>query len=146
MLLDIDERTGLMEDRFIPFAQRTLYSLQVDVTGCLTTAQMKDLLEDAVLAAGCRKRDMADVILCGELDVDCEKDIDYLRPGLEEAFFFARLRDATTLRINIEDYFYDESLRGEFVRLCMKDPSISPEEKTAVIRCGFRAMDGEELL
>ena len=107
---------------------------------------MKDLLEDAVLAAGCRKRDMADVILCGELDVGCEKDIDYLRPGLEEAFFFARLRDATTLRINIEDYFYDESLRGEFVRLCMKDPSISPEEKTAVIRCGFRAMDGEELL
>ena len=146
VLLDIDERTGLMEDRFIPFAQRTLYSLQVDVTGCLTTAQMKDLLEDAVLAAGCRKRDMADVILCGELDVDCEKDIDYLRPGLEEAFFFARLRDATTLRINIEDYLYDESLRGEFVRLCMKDPSISPEEKTAVIRCGFRAMDGEELL
>jgi hypothetical protein len=89
---------------------------------------------------------MADMTLCGELDVDCEKDIGYLRMSLESKFFFSRLRDATTLRINIEDYLYDQSLRGEYVRMVMADPSVPPEDKTAVIRCGFRAMDGEELL
>jgi hypothetical protein len=66
--------------------------------------------------------------------------------SLESKFFFSRLRDATTLRINIEDYLYDQSLRGEYVRMVMTDPSVRPEDKTAVIRCGFRAMDGEELL
>ncbi len=146
VLLDIDERSGAMEHRFIPFAQRNLYEVQTDVTGCLTTAQMKDLVEYTVRAAGCGKKDMVSVTLCGELDVDCEKDIGYLRMSLEQAFFFARLRDAAVLRIRAEDYLYDESLRGEFVRLVMEDPDISSEDRTAVIRWGFRAMDGEELL
>ena len=146
VLLDIDERTGSMTLSFVPFAQRTLYALQTDVTGCLTTAQMKDLMEDTVRSAGCTKRDMADLTLSGELDVECEKDLGYLRMNLESEFFFARLHDATTLRVNVNDYLYDESLRGEFVRLVMADPQIPPEDKTAVIRCGFRAMDGEELL
>ena len=146
VLLDVNEKTGAMEHRFVPFAQRTLFALQTDVSGCLTTAQMKDLVEDTLRAAGCTDRDMADVTLCGELDVDCEKDIGYLRTSLEEAFFFARLRDETTLRIDLDDYLYDESLRGEFVRLVMADPTVLSEDKTAVIRCGFKAMDGEELL
>lgn len=146
VLLEINERTAAMTHHFVPFARRTLYSLKTDVTGCMTTAQMKDLMEDTLHAAGCRKTDMADMTLCGELDVDCEKDVGYLRLILESELFFARLHDATTLRIDAEDYLYDESLRGEFVRLVMADPSVPAEEKTAVIRCGFKAMDGEELL
>lgn len=145
-LLEIDERTGGMEHRFIPFARRRLYDLQTDVTGCLTTAQMKDLMEDTWHAAGCTERDMVSMTLCGQLDVDCEKDLGYLRMSLEQEFFFARLQDATELRIDAEDYLYDESLRGEFVRMVMEDPAVSPEEKAAVIRWGFRAMDGEDLL
>ena len=145
-LLEIDERTGSMTHSFVPFAQRTLHSLQTDVTGCLTTAQMKDLMEDALRSAGCTKRDMADLTLCGELDVECEKDLGYLRLSLESEFFFVRLHDATTLRVDVNDYLYDESLRGEFVRLVMADAAVKKKEKTAVIRCGFRAMDGEELL
>ena len=144
VLLEIDEDRLTMRQQFIPFAQRTMYRLPVDVTGCLTTAQMADLVENAVREAGCTGRDMADVILEGELDVNVEKDTGFLRAGLEARFFFARLTDATTLRIEAGDYLYDESLRGEFVRLVMEDPSIPEEEKTAVIRCGFRALDGEE--
>lgn len=146
VLLEIDEERGRMTHRFVPFAQRILYSVRADVTGCMTTAQMKDIAEDALRAAGCTPKDMADVTLCGELEVDCEKDPGYLRTVLESEFFFARLRDLTRLRVNVEDYLYDESLRGEFVRLVMADPSIRPQDRTEVIRCGFRAMDGEELL
>ena len=105
---------------------------------------MKSIAEDALRAAGCSSKDMADVTLCGDLEVDCEKDLGYLRTSLESEYFFARLRDATKLRVNVEDYLYDESLRGEFVRLVMADPSIPPQDRTEVIRCGFRAMDGEE--
>ncbi len=146
VLLEIDERTGGMEDRFIPFARRSLYDLRTDVTGCLTTAQMKDLMEDTLHASECTERDMVSMTLCGQLDVDCEKDLGYLRMNLEQEFFFARLQDATELRIHAEDYLYDESLRGEFVRLVMADPAVSPEDKADVIRWGFKAMDGENLL
>jgi len=145
-LLDIDEQRRTMTCSFVPFARRTLYALDVDVAGCLTTAQMNDLVEGALHDAGCTAEDMADVTLLGELDVECEKDIGYLRTNLEGRFFFARLRDATALRIAPGEYLYDESLRGEFVRTVLADPSIPEEEKVQIIRCGFQAMDGEELL
>ncbi|MBR2730072.1 MAG: metallophosphoesterase [Lachnospiraceae bacterium] len=145
-LLDIDEQRRTMTCSFVPFARRTLYALDVDVAGCLTTAQMNDLVEGALHDAGCTAEDMADVTLLGELDVECEKDIGYLRTNLEGRFFFARLRDATALRIEPGEYLYDESLRGEFVRTVLADPSIPEEEKVQIIRCGFQAMDGEELL
>lgn len=145
-LLDIDEQRRTMTCSFVPFARRTLYPLDVDVAGCLTTAQMNDLVEGALHDAGCTAEDMADVTLLGELDVECEKDIGYLRTNLEGRFFFARLRDATALRIEPGEYLYDESLRGEFVRTALADPSIPEEEKVQIIRCGFQAMDGEELL
>lgn len=145
-LLDIDEQRRTMTCSFVPFARRTLYALDVDVAGCLTTAQMNDLVEGALHDAGCTAEDMADVTLLGELDVECEKDIGYLRTNLEGRFFFARLRDATALRIEPGEYLYDESLRGEFVRTVLADPSIPEEEKVQIIRCGFQAMDGEGLL
>ena len=144
--LDIDEKKRTLKRRFVPFARRTLYALKVDVAGCMTTAQMNDLVESALRETGCSRRDMADVTLVGDLDVNCEKDIAYILNGLKARLFFARVTDATTLHIDPDDYLYDESLRGEFVRLVMADSSISGEDKAAVIRCGFQAMDGGEII
>lgn len=145
VLLDIDEKKLRFSARFVPFARRTLYAVDVDVTGCRSTAQINDLIRDALQSESCTEKDMVDITIRGELDVDCETDPDYLRTDLEARFFFARLHDETTFRIDAEDYLHDESLRGEFVRLVMADDSIPEEEKTEVIRCGFQAMDGEKL-
>lgn len=144
VLLEIDEKTHAMKRSFIPFARRTVHSLTVDVSGCRTTAGMKELVDDALRRAGCGRQDMAEIVLKGEIDVECEKDTGYILESLLGRLFFARLKDATVLCIDPEEYLYDESLRGEFVRLVMADPSISEEEKTAVIRSGFLAMDGED--
>ena len=144
-LLEIDEKTLSMSQKFIPFAQRILYAVEADVTGCSTTAQMERVVVRSLADSGCTGKDMADVTLCGELDVDCEKDTQYLAQGLAGRCFFARLRDRTSLRIDPENYLYDTSLRGEFVRTVMEDDSIPEEEKSAVIRWGFCAMDGEKL-
>lgn len=135
-----------MSLRFVPFARRILHALRVDVAGCRTTAQMKDLVEDALRDAGCRREDMAEVTLCGGLDVECEKDAGYLEAVLSGRLFFARVKDATTPHIDLGDYLYDESLRGEFVRLVMESGAVPDEDRAAVIRWGFLAMDGEELL
>lgn len=107
---------------------------------------MRERILKALETAGCTHHDMADVVLCGEVDVECEMDVAFLRTDLEDRFFFARVTDRTVLSIDPADYLYDESLRGEFVRLVMNDPAVPEEEKAAVIRCGFRAMDGEDPL
>lgn len=145
VLLDIDEKKRRLRSRFVPFARRTLYAVAVDVTGCRSTAQISDLIRDALQAEACREKDMVDVTVRGELDIDCEADPGFLRTDLETRYFFARLHDETTFRIDAEEYLHDRSLRGEFVRMVMADGSIPEEEKAEVIRCGFQAMDGEIL-
>ena len=144
-LLEIDEWNRLRSHRFIPFARRILYNLEVDVSGCSTTARMTEKITDRIRGEGCSPKDMADITLTGELDVECEKDTDYIASALSGMFFFARLRDRTRLRIDIKAYLHDESLRGEFVRKVLGDASVPEKEKTEVIRLGFMAMDGEEL-
>ena len=91
MELDIDEKRRTLKRRFVPFAQRTLYALKVDVAGCMTTAQMNDLVESALRETGCSRRDMADVTLVGDLDVNCEKDIAYILDS-EAGILTSRLR------------------------------------------------------
>lgn len=145
-LLEIEEGKHVLRQQFVPFAQRTLHALDVDVTGCRTTAQMTERIRERVSQEGCTAKDMADVTLRGDLDVDCEKDTGYMESVLAGWFFFAKLRDRTSLQICLEDYLYDESLRGEFVRSVLADASIPEEEKNEVIRLGFKAMDGEEVL
>lgn len=144
-LLEMNENGRLTGHRFIPFARRILHALEVNVTGCRTTAQITEKIRQKIREEGCTAKDMADVTLCGELDVDCEKDTGYIASALSADFFFARLRDRTSLRIDLGDYLCDESLRGEFVRRVMADESVEDSEKIEVIRLGFRAMDGEEL-
>ena len=144
-LLEIDEWNRLRSHLFIPFARRTLYNLEVDVSGCATTAGMTEKIKERIRREGCSAQDMADITLLGELDVECEKDTGYITSVLSGMFFFARLRDRTKLRIDTEAYLHDKSLRGEFVRKVLGDMSVPEEEKTEVIRLGFMAMDGEEL-
>lgn len=144
-LLEIDEWNRLRSHRFIPFARRRLFDLEVDVSGCATTAGMTEKIREMIHREECSARDMANITLLGELDVECEKDTGYITSVLSGMFFFARLRDRTRLRIDTEAYLHDESLRGEFVRMVLGCASVPEEEKTEVIRLGFMAMDGEEL-
>ena len=75
----------------------------------------------------------------------CEKDVQYLLAGLNSRFYYGKVYDETTLRIDVEDYRYDESLKGEYVRQVMADDALSDEDKKLVIRYGLQALAGEEV-
>jgi len=145
VLLEIDEETGDMQDRLIPFAQRQLYTIEADITGCGTSAEMKEIIDAMVQSVACSPESLIKVVLKGELDVDSEKNIEYLLATLNRNFFCAKIDDETALRLNPEDYLYDRSLKGEFVRQVMADDSISADEKSIVIRYGLKAISGEEV-
>lgn len=144
--LDIDETTGKYTHQFIPFAGRKLYSVSVDVSGCETTAEMTSKTTAALQAAGCEPESLVKIILTGTLDVACEKDIDYLLSHFRPLFYFVKVYDETALKIQIEDYMLDESLKGEYVRLIMQDNSLPEEAKSIIIRYGLQAIAGEEVL
>ena len=85
------------------------------------------------------------IILKGAMDVECEKDIEHVRAHFKEKYFFVKVYDETTLKIDVEDYMLDESLKGEFVRQVMGDASIDEDDKKHIIRYGLMAIAGEEI-
>ncbi|MCH5255155.1 MAG: metallophosphoesterase [Lachnospiraceae bacterium] len=144
-VIDVDEETGRYTHEFIPFAQRKLYTVSVDVTGCQTTAEMVSRAAGRLREVRCEDDSLVKIVLVGMLDVECEKDIDYLLSGFRNRFYFVKVYDETTLKIDIEDYMLDESLKGEYVRQVMADASIPEEDKKIIIRYGLQAIAGEEV-
>ena len=128
--------------RFVPFATRTLHTVECDITGVTSELELEQRMLASV--AEIAQKDMVKVLLTGTCSADLILDLTHLRSLLCEKFYFAKVKDETRLLINAEDYAHDISLKGEFVRRVMAS-SLSQSEKERVIACGFRALSGEEL-
>ena len=145
VFLQIDERTGACVRQFIPFASRSLHTVAVDVSGCMRTGNMAERIDSALAERKIPARDLVKIVLAGSLDVECEKDLAYLEKRFEQNYYFLKIRDETRLKVNIEDFLLDGSLKGEFVRTVMAAEELPEEERAAVIRCGLQALAGEEV-
>ena len=140
VLLNIEG--GRVSHRFVPFATRTLHTVECDVTGFSSGLDLEERMLASV--AHIVAADMVKVVLTGTCPTETMLDLSHLRGVLTERFYFAKIKDETRLSINAEDYAHDISLKGEFVRRVMAS-SLSETEKERVIACGFRALSGEEL-
>ena len=146
VLLEIDEEKRTCTDTFIPFAERKLYTISVDVTGALSSVEMGERLDGALREAAFGRESLVKIILTGTLDVECEKNVDYLLSRFKDRFYFLKIYDETGLQVTVEDYMLDESLKGEFVRLVMDAEDIAEEDKRVIIRYGLQVIAGEELM
>lgn len=144
-VIDVADDLRSFEHRFVPFSSRKLYTVAADVTGCVSSREMKERADRAVTEAGCKPNDLLKLVLTGGLDVACEKDLSYILSYFSQQFYFVKLSDETTLKVEIADYLLDRSLKGEYVRTVCQDPSLPEEEKAAVIRYGLQALAGEEV-
>lgn len=145
VVLDIDPVSGSYTHQFIPFARRTLYTITVDITGCDTTAQMAGRITSSLQETSCETDSLVKIILTGGLDVECEKDMDYLLSRFGAQFYFVKIYDETFLKVETDNYLYDKSLKGEFARLVMGDFALSEDDKKMILRYGFQAIAGEEV-
>ncbi len=145
VVLDIEEEAGTYTLEFVPFAQRRLYTVDVDVTDCQTTVEMISKAVLALQKAGCDAEGLVKIVLKGFVDVACEKDVAYFQARFRQRFYYVKVYDETRLKMDVADYLLDESLKGEFVRQVMGDASIPEEDKKRIIRYGLQAITGEEV-
>lgn len=139
VLLEIEN--GRIDSTFVPFAERTLHEVPVDVTGLLTQEEIQRAVQESV--RGISSKDMVKIVLTGETVPEAEKDAGWIRKWLENDYYFLKVKDKTRIAIDPEDYKYDVSLKGEFVRLVLAS-DMPREEMEQVIRYGIRALAGEE--
>lgn len=144
VLLNVDEDSHSLQSRFIPFGKRQLYEIHVGVEGCMTSAEMTRRIENSLDTYGVEKEDFVKILLTGAVDVECEKNMQYIRTKFSDSYYCFRLEDCTALAVDYSDFIIDETLKGEFVRL-IQEADISQKDKAEMIRFGILALAGEEL-
>ena len=144
VLLDVDEQTCRAQMQFVQMAARTLYTLEVDVSNVMTTREAAERMEEAVKQAQYPSGSLVKFVLTGEVEVDAEINCEYLQNLFSDYFYFEKVKDRTTLRVDYSDYEKDASLKGEFIRMVLGS-ELSQEQKAEVIRCGILALSGEEI-
>lgn len=131
-----------LSHKFIPFAQRTVHEISVDISGAQRFKQVADLVKESLNAIP--QKDMVKVILSGYYTERTEKNLANLAQEFKNSFYFIKFQDKTRLKIDEADYINDILLRGEFIRM-VKASKLSPEEQDSVITYGLKALAGEEI-
>ena len=140
-LLDTDNKTKTFVTEC---AVRTMFEIEVDITGLSQYFEIKNALDNAIGDLGVKDGDMVKAVLVGSFDMDANKDVNQLAAYLESRFFFSKVKDQSRALIRAEDYKNDLSLKGEFVRQTLAS-DLSDEEKEEIILLGIRAIRGEEI-
>lgn len=140
--LEIDEEKQTINSKFVPFASRHLYEISVDITEAVSTLEVEEKIDNVV--KDIEKEALIKIILTGKVDINSERDINYLEKKYKKEFYFSKIYDETTLKINYMTYENDASLKGEFIRLVLKQ-DLSEEEKRKIITTGIKALTGEEV-
>lgn len=145
VLIDIDEKKMTAKRELIDIAERTVYSLNVDVTGCYTTTDAINKVTEAVSATKANSKSLVKVTLVGEVALKTEINTNLIEKNFADSFYVFKTEDKTKTIINYEEFTFDETLKGEFVRNVLKAPDIAEEDKPKIIRYGIQALTGEEI-
>lgn len=139
VLLDINE--GRLDRKFIKCSQREIVVKECDITGLTSTSQITDCVLQSVSDipdSACVK-----VILTGETPEDAVKDTVFIAETINSKFYFSKLVDKTHIKIDLNKYIGDVSLRGEFIRQAMALDN--KEQAERIIEYGLAALSGREL-
>lgn len=144
VLLQIDTENGEVKSSFVPFASRKLFEVEVDVSACNTTLDVEEVIREKLGGEDIAHKHLVRVVLRGEHDCESEWNLEFLEKQFEESYYFFKVKDKSSLKVDYEAFANDVSLKGEFVRNVMKDTKLTDEEKAMVVRCGICALKGED--
>lgn len=145
VLLDIDWEGQRCTRQFVPFAYRKLYTVSIDISGSRSLQDVINAVKNTLADASYEKESLIKIVLTGQIAMNCDISVEWLKRQVEDAFYFVKIEDRSTFSIQYEEFILDPSLKGEFVRSVMADGTLSEVEKAEVIRYGIQALAGEEL-
>ena len=106
----------------------------------------KDILQKATsLVRSMRPETILRVEVRGRAAFALPIPLTQIREKLESRVFYAKVFDGTVMDVNEAEFENDISLRSEFVRLALRDESLSETERNRLIRCGWSALSGKEV-
>jgi len=141
VLIDTDPK---IKSRLVTgYTYRTIYEIDVDITGLETYLKIKNAVLSAVSQID--KRHYVKIKLIGSYNLNTQKDLHHLNLDLGSVFYSVKIEDNTVLNIKPEEYIYDISLKGEFIRTVLKS-DLNNKQKQDIIGMGIKALKGEEIM
>lgn len=145
VVIDIDEKQLKSERTLVDISERKIVALDIDVTGCYTTSDAIQKVSQAVDEKKIKSSSLVKISLTGEINLKTELTPKLIEKNFSDAYYVFKVEDKTKTVINYEEFTFDETLKGEFVRNVLKAPDIAEEDKPKIIRYGIQALTGEEI-
>ncbi len=139
----IDTESDKLTYEFVPFYSREYCVAEFDLTNEPSFTVVRNKIVES-LKSKIDKTSLIKVVLKGEIKPDFELDKELLSQILNEYFFFAKIYDKTSLKIELKDYEFDKSVSGEFVRTVLNE-DLDKETADKVLVLGLKALKGEEI-
>lgn len=137
-----------LELEFKPVNKRTYYEIEVDVTG----ATSKDVIKNQILNSVDNKHreNIYKVILMGELSEEFILDINILQNSLEQNFFALKLKDSTSIKLDIEKLSKEYSIKGLFSAKMLEkinkaETEAEKEKLIKALKIGLQSLSKEEV-
>ena len=102
VLLDINEQTNEINTQFIPFSSRQLYEIHVDITDTMSTLDVENKIDQTL--QNIENEALIKIVLTGKVELESERDINYLEKKYKGLYYLAKIYDETSLKIDYMDY------------------------------------------
>ncbi len=139
VLIDVDENKLSFE--FKKFASRSLNEVKFPIDNEMDFFSFREKVVSTLINT-LPETSIIKVIITGERVPEIDIDLHSLAYKLNQIFFYAKVYDRTSLKVSIDDYKEDKSIKGEFVRLVLSS-DLPKEKKDAVLLKGLSALKGE---
>ncbi len=139
ILIDASSEIGY---EFIPFSQRTIHEINVDVTDAADLYEIEQMASDKT--ADISREDIIRLVLTGELSVDIELNNNDIENALAQ-FYYVNVKNKTTAKIDIDTYKKENSIISEFIAGVESDPEYDDALKNDIITAGVRLLLGKEV-
>lgn len=143
VVLDINEITGTVSTEFVSVGSRNVYCLPVELSDVKTTQEAIDVVKKVLKEIPTSS--IVKLELEGHVDAECEISEEGLWVAVKDEFFCVKIKNKLRFKVNYQEFLYEESLKGEFVRMVMADENLTKEERATIVRYGIMALAGEDI-
>lgn len=143
--IEVKDDAGILESRFIPFARRQVYTIEADVSECVTDQEMIETIEKELQRNQVSSLDLVQCKLVGNILETTVFHPYIIEHRFMHNYFAFKLVDETTIRIDPLSYKNDPTLKGEFIRCVLQNDELNEQEKMRILQCGFDALSGKDI-
>ncbi len=135
--------------QFFPLAKRMHIVKETDISLLISSSEISDkILQDIKSEYGNSFADnLYKIILTGEIDEDTVLSLPEITARLNDALYFAKLRDKTEVKVDFDALSNENTLKGIFVKnMLVKIKNADENEKVqlkAALNIGLKAFSGE---